>query len=200
MILQKKKVIFVPGYGGLEEKAWPEWLERELTKCGFDFIILDMPDPTCPQVDEWVNHIEAQNFVIDDNTYFIGYSLGCVTLARFFTSLPVEKIARGCIFVAGFCSLPKIPLVADFCYLPLDFSEAKKHAREFVSIISSNDHFIPCSASEEFAEKFSARIIIEENCGHFRSDIKEIDSVLNSILEMEQMKEEEREIEELKKI
>jgi predicted alpha/beta hydrolase family esterase len=114
--------------------------------------------------------------------------------------LPAKSIARGCIFIAGFCSLPKIPLLSDFCSLPLDFSKVKKHAREFVSIVSDNDRVIPKDLSEEFSEKLGAWTITEHNKGHFTSGVKKIPSVLNVILEMDQMNEEKKEMNRLRRL
>ena len=102
--------------------------------------------------------------------------------------------------VAGFCSLPKVPLLSDFCDLPLDFSEVKKHAAEFVVIMSDNDHFIPCADSEDLARRLGARVIVENKKGHFKEDIKELPSVLNTILEMDQMWQEMEEIKKLNKV
>ncbi|MEI6191311.1 MAG: alpha/beta hydrolase [bacterium] len=201
--MSKKQVIFVPGFGlsaPLEIDDWSGWLAEETRKCGFDFKLLSMPDIMYPEIDQWLSFLQEQNIEIDNNTYFVGHSLGCITIARFLEKLPSKSVARGCIFVAGFCSLPKIPFLSDFCNLPLDFSEVKKHAREFVSIISDDDHVISKDLSEEFSEKLGAWTITEHNKGHFTSGVKKISSVLNVILEMDQMNEEEKEMNSLSRL
>jgi uncharacterized protein len=201
--MSKKRVIFVPGFGlsaPLETDDWADWLAKEIRKCGFEFKLLSMPDTMCPEVDQWLSFLEKQNIEIDDDTYFVGHSLGCITIARFFERLPSKSIARGCIFIAGFCSLPKIPLLSDFCSVPLDFSEVKKHAREFVSIVSDNDHVISKDLSEELSERVGAWTIIEHNKGHFTTGVKKIPSVLNVILEMDQMNEEKKEMNSLRRL
>ena len=119
--MNKKQVIFVPGFGlsaPLEIDDWSGWLADETRKCGFDFKLLSMPDIMYPEVDQWLSFLEKQNIDIDNNTYFVGHSLGCITIARFLEKLPSKSIARGCIFIAGFCSLPKIPLprITGFIY------------------------------------------------------------------------------------
>ena len=201
--MNKKQVIFVPGFGlsaPLETDDWADWLAKETRKCGFDFKLLSMPDIMYPEVDQWLSFLEKQNIEIDNNTYFVGHSLGCITIARFLEKLPAKSIARGCIFIAGFCSLPKIPLLSGFCSLPLDFSKVKKHAREFVSIISDNDHVISNDLSKEFSQKLGARTVVEHNKGHFTTGVKEVHSVLNVILEMDQMNEEKKEMNSLRRL
>ena len=196
----KKKVIFVHGYGEYIEDFWPNWLEREFVKYGFDFLYLKMPDPMYPQIDQWLTHLENQKIEIDRNTYFIGHSLGCITIARYLNSLPSTKVVGACVFVSGFCSIPQIPLLADFCAKPLDYAKLKKHAEEFIVVFSDNDHFVPPYSSLELAESLDARIIKEEGKGHYRANIKEMPSVLNVILEIDQMKEENKELKKLRRL
>lgn len=199
---RKKKIIFVHGYGlgvPLEASDWPRTLARGLERYGFDFQILSMPDPVYPEVSEWLNFLKKQKIKVDLDTYFIGHSLGCITIARFLETLPTGQVAGGCVLVSGFCSLPQIPLLADFCNLPLDYDKVKKHAREFVMVASDNDHLIPLSASEELGQKLGARMVVEHNkLGHFVTGVKEIPSLLNIILEMDQMRKEITEIKNLK--
>ena len=187
--MNKKKVIYVHGFGGPKENNWEDWLAVKVRENDFDFIRLSMPSPMYPEVNEWLTYLTAQNIEVDEDTYFIGHSLGCITIARYLEKLPSNAVAGGCVFIAGFCSLPLIPLLADFCTLPLDFSEVKKHSEAFVVILSDNDHYIPRESSEEFGGKLEARIIVEHNKGHFEEDVKMLPSVLNTILVMDELKE-----------
>jgi predicted alpha/beta hydrolase family esterase len=193
----KKKVIFVHGYGlaaPLETEDWPGTLGCELKKQGFDFQLLLMPEAAYPAISEWLIFLVKQNIKVNENTYFVGHSLGCITIARFLEKLPEGVMAGGCVFVSGFCSLPQIPLLKEFCNLPLDFSEVKRHSRDFAVVVSDNDHIIPLVRSQELAERLGARVIVERNMGHFISGVKEVPSVLNTILEMAQMTEERKEM------
>jgi predicted alpha/beta hydrolase family esterase len=196
---RKKQVIIVPGYGGFAAGGWPDWLCRELEKCGLESRYLEMPDIMYPEVDEWLAFLEEQNIPLDKNTYLVGHSLGCITLARFLENKKPEAVVAACIMVSGFDTIPKIPLLSNFCSLPLDFEKVKMHAEEFVMVVSDNDHLIPLSESEALAQKLGAEMIVESGKGHFKADVKELHSVLNFILEKEQMKKEEREMRRLKK-
>jgi predicted alpha/beta hydrolase family esterase len=195
----KKKIYFVPGFSGVYGDSWPNWLGQEFAKYGFDFRLLDMPNVMCPEVHEWLDYLAAQKIKADKNTYFIGHSLGCVTIARYLEKLPAKSVAAGCIFVAGFCSLPKFPLLSDFCTEPLDFSLVKNHAEDFVVIMSDNDHIIPNQDSLELAEKLQAKVMIESKKGHFTNEVKELHSALNYILEKELMRKEVKEMKRLRK-
>jgi predicted alpha/beta hydrolase family esterase len=95
-----------------------------------------------PEVHEWLDFLNNQDIKITSDTYFIGHSLGCITIARYLEKLPTRAVAQACIFVAGFCNIPKVPLLIDFCQLPLDYSEVRNHAKEFFVISSDNDDFL----------------------------------------------------------
>ena len=199
-MIRQKKVIFVHGYGiaaPLEPEDWPSTLGRELERNGFSFELLRMPEATCPQVQEWLTFLDKKNISVNEDTYFVAHSLGCITTVRFLESLPAEKVAGGCVFVSGFCSLPQIPLLKEFCNSPLDFAKAKKQAQEFVSVISDDDRIIPPALSQELAEKLGARVVVEHKRGHFISGLNEVPSILNIILEMAQMAEERKEMKRL---
>jgi len=187
----RRKVIFVQGHGmssPTEVNDWPFQLGQALKKYDIDFIHLAMPNPMYPEVNEWVNFLNQQKFDVDLDTYFVGHSLGCITIARFLEKLPEKNIAGGCVMVSGFCSFPEVPVLQEFCTRPLDFSLVKKHSRDFVMVVSDNDRVIPPSFSEELASKLGAKVIVEHKKGHFVTGTKEIPSVLNSILEIGKIK------------
>jgi predicted alpha/beta hydrolase family esterase len=196
---KKKQLIIVPGYGGFADNGWPSWLCREVEKCGMESRYLEMPDMMYPQVDEWLSFLEEENIPVDENTYLVGHSLGCITLARYLENKKPGAVAAACIMVSGFDTIPKIPLLSDFCSLPLNFEKVRAHAEEFVMIASDDDHLVPLVESEALARKLGAEMIVESGKGHFKSDVKELHSVLNYILEREEMRAEEREMKKLKK-
>lgn len=191
-------VIFVQGYGDYSEGVWPVWLGRELKKQGFDYINVEMPDPMFPEVQAWLAALEKVKNKLTERTYFVGHSLGCITIARFLERLPLTKRVGGCVFVSGFDSIPKIPFLSNFCSGPLNFELVRSHTDEVVVILSDNDHLVPRQDSEDFAARLGARVIVEHGKGHFKDDVSKIESVLNSILEMDQMKQELMEMKKLK--
>ena len=196
--MKKKQVIFIQGFNDYSDRVWPKWMESEFTKAGFDFNFLPMPDVMFPEVDKWVDFLDKQNFKLDSNTYLVAHSLGCITVARYFEKLLNRSKAQACIFIAGFCTIPKLPLLFGFCAKPVDYSKVKKHAKEFIMVISDNDRLIPNSDSLEMAKNVGARVITEHNQGHF-TNVKKIPTVVNTILEIEQMKEEVKEMKKLRR-
>lgn len=58
-----------------------------------------MPDTANPKIKEWVSELEKQVSELDENTYFVGYSIGCQTIMRYLENKETRKIG-GILFVA----------------------------------------------------------------------------------------------------
>ena len=60
------------------------------------------------------------------------------------------------------------------------------HTKNFVTIFSDNDSFVPIEDAEIFRKKLEAKVIIEHQKGHFSSEdgIFELPIALESILEL----------------
>ena len=91
-----KKVYLVHGWGGSSEGGWFDWLKLELKSKGYEVKAFDMPNTEEPKIEEWVGYLEANIKDVDEETYFVGYSIGCQTIIRFLEKLhkqiPVKMI------------------------------------------------------------------------------------------------------------
>src|SRR3989344_9568337 len=110
-----QRVFIVHGWDGHPEEGWFPWLKRELEAKGFKVYVPQLPDAANPRIYNWVPALAAAVGEADEETYFVGHSMGCQTIARYLESLPEEKQlatskplrkeARrggGAVFVAGF--------------------------------------------------------------------------------------------------
>ena len=97
----------IHGWGGAGSGGWFDWLKRELSKKGFQVTAFDMPDTANPKIESWVGYLRdnIDVNVIDENTYFIGHSIGCQTILRFLEKLHKHKRVAGCAFVAPWLDL-----------------------------------------------------------------------------------------------
>ena len=84
-----KKAYLVHGWGGTGSGGWFDWLKQELPKKGFEVVSFDMPDTDNPKIETWVKYLEQKinSDEIDENTYFVGHSVGCQTILRFLEKL-----------------------------------------------------------------------------------------------------------------
>ena len=187
-----KRVFLIHGWDGRPDNHWFPWLKNELERRdllagrhGFKVESLEMPNPARPKVSEWTRKIRESVGEPMESDYFVGHSLGCVTILRYIEKLSENVKIGGCVFVGGFSGNINIPEIAEFYSLPLDIEEVKKHCDGFVTIFSDNDEYIPQSESLSFSNKLGATQVFERNKGHFcKSDgVTELPSALSAILD-----------------
>lgn len=125
-----------------------------------------MPDPLSPDPAKWQQKLQSLPFDIDENTVFIGHSLGCVTALQFISSQ--KQSVAGYILVSGFDTEQQtIPELRSHTANPLNYASLIDIADKRISVISTNDEIVSPQSSKALAEALKTQIIIEENTGHF---------------------------------
>jgi len=182
-----KKVYLVHGWGGNNSsEGWFGWLKGEMKKRKVELIGFDMPDTDKPEIEKWVGFLE-KNVKIDDineETYFIGHSIGCQTILRFLEKQ--DKKIAGCVFVAGWFNLKdleenEIEIAKPWLTRKIDFNKARKNCKKFLAIFSDDDPYVPVSDAEIFKKNLGARIIIKHNKEHF-NNVSRIDEILDFVV------------------
>ncbi len=194
-VTMQKRVFIIHGWEGYPEEAWFPWLKKELETKGFEVFVPSMPDSGNPKIEVWVPFLKNLVGKCDENTYFIGHSMGCRTIIKYLDELEDNEKAGGVVFVAGWVSLTPMAMrteeekeiVRQWLAASIDYEKVKKIGRKFVAIFSDDDEYVPFEEnSKTYKEKLGAEIILEHGKGHFGGDseIKELPSALNSILEI----------------
>jgi uncharacterized protein len=195
MQLQKNKRVFIiHGWDGFPEEGWFPWLKKELESRGFTVTVPQMPKPQEPRINNWVPALTELVGTPDAETYFVGHSMGCQTIARYIESLPDGIKVGGAVFVAGFLKrLTNIgnkeieqSVVNEWLKTPLDLKKAKDRMKKSVAVFSDNDPFVPLDNQDEFKDVLGSKIVIEHDKGHFSGSTgtKELPVVLDEVLEM----------------
>lgn len=181
-----KKVFLIHGWGGAPDEGWRPWLKEELEKHGFTVFNLSMPDTNFPKQEAWVKHLQAIVAVPDENSYFIGHSLGAVAILRYLESLPGGTRVGGAIFVAGFDDNIGIDELSDFFKTPINWEKIKSRTDKFISIQSDNDPYNLAKYNEVFRDKLHAKTILEHNMFHFSGNdgTTKLPFVLKEILQI----------------
>ncbi len=190
----KKRVFVVHGWEGYPEEGWFPWLKRELEDKGFEVHIPQLPDAGSPRIQKWVPALARAVGVADENTYFVGHSMGCQAIARYLESLPASVRVGGVGFVAGFfkhlTGLEDDPDVraTDKHWLgtPLDLQKVRLHTPRSVAIFSDDDPWVPLDNQDDFRDKLGAEIIVEHKKKHFSGSdgVVEIPAALQSLLKI----------------
>jgi len=185
-----KRTFLIHGWGGHPNHGWKPWLKRELQNRGFKVLVPAMPNTETPSLQKWLSHLGKITGNVSSNDFFVGHSLGCITILRFLEALKTASKIGGTILVAGFSSDLSYAgykgEVSEFFQKPLNWLEIKKHCSQFVAIHSDNDPYVPLSHGYIFKEKLDAELIIEHNMKHFSGDdnVFELPVVLKTILRM----------------
>jgi len=170
--------------------GWYPWLQKELEGKGFQVQVPAMPEPAKPNIEDWVLHLAKIVGNVDENTFFVGHSVGCQTILRYFENLPADKKVGGAVFVAGWLKLVNLEteeekeIAKPWLETPIDFNNIKQHTTRFVAIFSDNDQWVSIDNKDLFEQKLGAKTIIENQKGHISGDdgIAELPSALESIV------------------
>lgn len=192
LIGNMKRVFIIHGWGGYPEEGWFPWLRRELENKGFDVHVPKMPSPEEPKIDPWVSHLSRAVRSPDEQTYFVGHSIGCQTILRYLEGLPVGVKVGGAVFVGGWFVLSDLETEEEkvigkpWVETPIDFNKVKSHTENFRAIFSDNDYVIPIENKGMFEERLGAKTILEHNKGHFTGSdgVTELPSALGAVLKM----------------
>ena len=189
-----KRVIIIHGWSGFPEEGWFPWLKKELELRGFSVIVPQLPDTDNPRIDRWVPALSQAVSEPDEQTYFVGHSLGCQTIARYLAGLPEGVLIGGAVFIAGFFrrltnvenDLESQQTQHHWLDTPIDLAQVKKHLKGSVAIFSNDDPYVPLDNQADFKAKLGSKIVIEVKKGHFSgsSGIKELPVALESVLEL----------------
>lgn len=182
-----KTVYLIHGWGGTDSGGWFEWLKKELPKKGFSVISFNMPNTEHPKIEEWIKFLEENISLenINEETYFIGHSIGCQTIIRFLEKLHKHKRVGGCVFVAGWFDLidlkpEELEIAHPWIHSEINFERVLDHCNNFLSIFSANDPYIHLDEAEKFKKNLNSKIIIKHHEEHFNKT-KKIPEILKFI-------------------
>lgn len=186
----QKRVFVIHGWDGSPQNCWLPWLKKELEDKGFAVSVLAMPHPENPTIADWVNHLANAVGEPDENTYFVGHSIGCQTILRYVEQL--QKPIGGIVCVAGFFRLLHLEtdeekqIAKPWLETPLNYEKIKRQAGKIVAIFSDDDPDVDLRDKELFEKYLDAKTTVEHGKGHFSDDagIKELPRALETLLEI----------------
>ncbi len=191
-----KRVFIVHGWEGYPEEGWFPWLKTKLEEKGFQVFVPQLPDAANPRIYNWVPALKNAVGIPDEETYFVGHSMGCQTIARYLESLPEGTVIGGAVFVVGF--FKRLMGLEDdvnvqetdrhWLDTSLDLQKVKSHLPKSVAIFSDDDPWVPLDNQDDFQDILGSKIIIESNKGHFsgaRDNCFQNQAALDALLGMQ---------------
>ncbi len=192
-----KRVFIVHGWDGNPKGDWLPWLKKELEEKGFKVKVPTMPNASKPKIEEWISHLKKVVGKLDQETYFVGHSIGCQTILRYLEKENFNGKVPSTVFVAGWFKLSNLEneevqeIANSWLETPIDFNKIKHKINKITVFLSSNDPYgkLEYNAAA-FREKLGATVIIEKERGHFTGEdgITEIPEVFNLLKNMSNKK------------
>lgn len=189
---QVKRVIVVHGWDGHPESAWFPWIKTKLEQNGFEVTVPQLPEPEKPRIQNWIPALSKAIKNPDEQTYLVGHSMGCQTIARYLETLPENIKIGGVIFVAGFFKR-LTGLEDDFdvqetdkhwLTVPIDLESVRNHMLKSIAIFSNNDPYVPLDNQNDFRDKLGSEIVIVKEMQHMGDSYKKMPIVLEKLLEI----------------
>jgi predicted alpha/beta hydrolase family esterase len=145
-----------------------------------------------PVIERWVGELADAVSIPDENTYFVGHSIGCQAILRYVEKANIK--VGGAVFVAGWFNLDNLEtdeekeVAAPWIDDPIDIEKLKILIPKSTLIISDND---PYGCLEENKEKFAelgSEVQVFHDAGHFTADddFTTLPEALDAILKMAQ--------------
>ena len=181
--MKKVYILHYWGEGVGPNNAWYPWLKKELEAKGYEVFVPQMPNTDRPIIEERVNFLKGLVGVSDKDTYFVGHSIGCQTVIRYFETLPEKtKIGLpaqvgGAIFVAGWFKLGNLEggevenIARPWMETPINFEKVKSICPNITVFLSDNEPYDCIDENKKiFEEKLGAKVTVLQNKGHFTED------------------------------
>lgn len=187
-----KRVFIVHGWEGNPQEGWFPWLKRELEKRGVQVTVPPMPNAAEPRIETWISHLSKVVGEPDEETYFIGHSIGVQTILRYLET--IDKKIGGVVAVAGFYTLnpdsisdeEDKAIAKPWLERPINNDRVKGNTNNITAIFSDNDPDVGIENESMFKERLGAKTIVLHAKGHFSGseNVPELPTVLNELLEM----------------
>ncbi|MFA7286244.1 MAG: alpha/beta hydrolase [Patescibacteria group bacterium] len=165
--MSKKRVFIIHGWEGSPDNHWFPWLKRELESRDYVVIASQFPGEQHPVLAMWLTELSRIVGEVDSETYFVGHSLGCITILKYLETVPVGTNVAGAILVAGFISSLGIPEIENFIAVPVDAMRIRAACSKIVAFQSTNDDFVSLAHGEVLRDELGAKLVVVENAGHF---------------------------------
>ena len=183
-----KTIYLVHCWGGTSKDGWYPWIKEEISGEHINVETFDMPNTDKPDIKEWIDNLEKKVLNLDENTYFIGHSIGCQTIMRYLEKKDVSKIG-GMLFVTPWLDLLPKAIEDEESYNiaypwlnePISFDKIKNFTNNIYCIFSDDDYFVSLEQEKEFKNKLDANTIIVSNKGHISQDdnVYELQEILD---------------------
>lgn len=164
--MKKHNIYLIHGYTASPDSNWFQDFKKKLENENIEVSILNMPNSQSPKLNEWIDYMKNSVKEIDEQTIFIGHSLGCVTILNFLSTSNTTKI-KGLFLISGFVESSPIPALIEFVRPKLNYNYLKQLTSTSIVISAVDDDIIPYEYSKKLAERIDAKFTLLKEGKHF---------------------------------
>ncbi len=161
--------VFIHGSGGNPDECFYLWLRKELQKRGHKVHAPFFPTPLGQTLDNWMKEFEPYWQYVNEETIFVGRSIGPAFILRLLEKPKVS--VKAAFLVAGFCSDLGVhefrPLIKTFVGKRFKWEKIRNSCDRFFVYNSDNDLIVPIQKGEELAKKLETKFTVVNGARHF---------------------------------
>lgn len=180
-------VYIIHGFMATPADHWFQWLKGKLEERGVSVKVLALPDSFSPDPIIWQKTLEENIGRLNENTFLVAHSLGCVSLLSYLEDREGDKPIGGLVLVSGFVApLPELPQLNSFVGHQVNFEKIIKVAPQRAVFGSPQDSIVPYSLTERLARDLNADLYSIDGAGHFLAEdgYDTFPQLLDKLLEM----------------
>ncbi|QQR76825.1 alpha/beta hydrolase [Candidatus Nomurabacteria bacterium] len=190
-----KRIIIAHGWGGSPDESMLKWIRESMESEGCEVIAPLMPHPDTPTIEDWVPALGNSVGLPDEDTYFVGHSVGCQTTLRYIATLPENIKIGGILLIAPWFvfTLESLDdgespdIATPWLKTPISFNHIRIHTDKIAGIFSDNDPYVLLTENKILLEKeLNAETITLHERGHFTGldNVRELPEALDVLREM----------------
>lgn len=166
-----KTVFIFHGTGGNPQGNWFPWLKKELEQKKLHIIVPKFPTPEGQSLEAWLKVLSQYKEFINEETIFIGHSLGGMFLLKVLERL--EKPVSAAFFVSAPIGVKPIKYYDSdyaFTHFKFDWASIINKAGRFTVYHSDNDPYVSLGNGEELAKKLGVALTFIPKAGHLNAE------------------------------
>lgn len=165
---RKTQIYIVHGYTASSEQNWFPWLKTQLANNNINATTFDMPNSNAPDVKEWDEWLDKNIEHYNENTFFVGHSLGCIALLRYLDRHADSQKIGGFVLVSGFLNpVSTLPELDSFVSQEINLSKIIRNTVHRCTIASLNDTIVAYEHTLNLSKQLETKLVTIENGGHF---------------------------------
>lgn len=167
-----KNAFIIYGAYGSSEENWFPWLKKELEELDYEVFVPDFPTPQGQTLENWREVFDGYKEFINEETIFIGHSLGPLFILDILQKLNIK--VKASFFVSGFIKFLNLEefdkINKTFIENNFDWDKITNNCQQFTVFHSDNDPYVSIEYADELAETLGTVPIIIKGAGHFNKN------------------------------